>query len=108
MPPTDIASALVTAIFLSVVANRLVEGLIVPLFDHFGWDKFALLYVSWIVAGLIVLASGVNLFGAYLPSPVLGQVLTALVAGGGANFIADLFNNAPRPSSTPTPTPPAA
>lgn len=83
---------LTIAFFLAVVANRLVEALIVPLYEHFKWGKFSLLYVAWLVAGVLVFLSGVNLFAAYLPSALAGQVLTAVVAGGGANFIADLFN----------------
>jgi hypothetical protein len=88
----DTLAPITIALFLSVVANRLVEALIVPLYDRFKWDKFSLMYVAWLVAGMLVLISGVNLFGAYIPSPLAGQVLTAVVAGGGANFIADLLS----------------
>jgi hypothetical protein len=87
-------AALTVAVFLAVVANRLTEALIVPLFDKMAWDKFWLLYISWIIAGVVVAVSGVNLFGDYIPnSPLAGKVLTAIVAGGGGNFIADLFNS---------------
>lgn len=84
--------ALVIALFLATVANRLVEGLVTPLFVRQGWDKFFLLYVSWAVGAALVLASGVNLFVAYIPSPAVGLILTALVAGGGANLLHDLFD----------------
>jgi uncharacterized membrane protein HdeD (DUF308 family) len=97
MPAEPIAS-LTIALFLATVANRLTEALIVPIFDKQKWDKFWLMYISWIVAGALVALAGVNLFGAYVPNPVVGQILTALVAGGGANFIADLFN---RPATGP-------
>jgi len=83
---------LVIALFLATVSNRLVEALIVPLYEHFKWDKFTLLYVAWVVGGLVVFASGVNLFTTYLPDSTLGQVFTAVVAGGGANLIADVFH----------------
>lgn len=92
MPTVEPIAALTVALFLATVANRLTEALIVPIFDKLKWDKFWLMYVSWIVAGVVVALSGVNLFGAYIPNSVVGQILTALVAGGGANFIADLFN----------------
>ncbi len=87
---------LVIAIFLATVANRLIDALVVPLYERFGWDKFSLRYVSWVVGGALVFVSGVNLFVAYLPDVLTGQILTAIVAGGGANFIADLFNSAPK------------
>jgi len=82
---------LAIAAFLSVVSNRLVEALIVPVFDKLQLDKFWLLYIAWIVAGAIVALSGVNVFGAYIPDETAGRVLTIIVAGGGSNLIADLF-----------------
>ncbi len=90
---------LTVALFLAVVANRLVEALIVPIYDRQKWDRFTLLYVAWIVGVVLVFASGANLFSAYLPDPLLGQLLTAIVAGGGANFIADLFGSQKKASS---------
>ena len=83
---------LLIAAFLAIVAKRLVDGLITPLFDRYDWDKFALKYIAWAVAGALVWASGVNLFEAYLPGVLLGQIMTAIVGGGGANFLHDLFN----------------
>lgn len=83
---------LAIAAFLSVVANRLVEALIVPLFGKLKIDTFWLLYVAWVVAGAIVALSGVNVFGAYIPDETAGRVLTIIVAGGGSNLIADLFS----------------
>jgi hypothetical protein len=85
------AELLVAALFMATVANRLVEGLITPIFTKFAWDKFWLTYIAWAVGGVLVWLSGINLFEAYLPSPLAGQILSALVAGGGANLIHDLF-----------------
>jgi hypothetical protein len=82
---------LLIAAFLAIVANRLVDGLITPIFDRFNFDKFWLKYIAWAIAGGIVWLSAVNLFEGYLPDPLLGQVLTALVGGGGANLLYDLF-----------------
>ena len=74
----------------AILANRLVAGLITPLFDHYGWDKFPLLYISWVLAGALVFMSGANLFAAFIPNVLFGQVLTAIVAGGGGNLLHDL------------------
>ena len=41
---------------MMVLANRLVEMLVTPLFDKYNWDKFWLMYPAWIL-------SGVQLFG---------------------------------------------
>lgn len=75
-----------------VLSNRLVEMLVTPLFDKFEWDKFALMYIAWAIAGVLVALSGVNLFAEVIPSPIIGQVLTAIVAGGGSNLLHDLVD----------------
>ena len=44
------------------------------------------------VGGLLVWLSGVNLFAAIIPQALVGKVLTAIVAGGGASMLHDLFD----------------
>lgn len=88
----DITGGLAAAIFLAVVANKLIDGLIKPAWERAGLDNFYLLYVSWLVGGLLVWLSGVNLFAAIIPQALVGQVLTAIVAGGGASMLHDLFD----------------
>jgi hypothetical protein len=97
----QVLSALTIALFLATVANRLTEALVVPVFDRMKWDHFWLLYISWVVAAIVVAFSGVNLFADYVPNPLIGQILTAIVAGGGANFIADLFSNSKPAAAKP-------
>ena len=48
-----------------------------------------------IVAAVLVFVGQVNLFEAYIDSVLVGQILTALVAGGGANLIHDIFDKPP-------------
>ena len=83
--------ALVIAGFLAVVTNRLVDGFVKPIFDKYNLDHFWLMYIAWAVGGALVYLSGVNLFVEYLPTAMVGQVLTAVVAGGGANILNDVF-----------------
>ena len=85
----DIAT-LGIVIGMMVLANRLVAALITPIFDKYGWDKFWLMFVSWALSGVFVWLTGVNLFAAYIPNALVGKVLTAVVAGGGANLLHDL------------------
>jgi len=80
------------AAFLATVTNRLVEGLVKPFFDKFKWDTFWLMYISWVIGAALVFATGINLFAGVFVYPVIGQILTALVAGGGANLLNDLFD----------------
>ena len=75
---------------MMVLANRLVAALVTPLFDKYGWDKFWLMYPAWILAGVLVWLTGVNLFVAYIPNELIGKILTAIVAGGGSNLLHDL------------------
>lgn len=75
---------------MMVLANRLVAALVTPLFEKLNLDKFWLMYASWIVSGVFVWLSGVNLFSSLIASPLVGQILTAIVAGGGGNLLHDL------------------
>jgi hypothetical protein len=85
--------------FLIIASNRIVEGLCKPLFQRFKWDDFWLMYVSWGVGGLLTALGEINLFvtvlpeviWGVLPGRIVGIVLSALVAGGGANLINDLL-----------------
>lgn len=93
MLPSEVLGALTTALFLVVVVNKLVDGLALPLFNKFGWDKFWLMYVAWFFGAIVVYVAGINLFVTYIPNiPVIGRILTALVAGGGANLLHDIFD----------------
>jgi hypothetical protein len=73
-----------------VLANRLVAAIITPLFEKYEIDKFWLMYVSWVLSGVLVFLANVNLFEAIIPNLIIGKVLTAIVAGGGANLLHDL------------------
>ena len=75
---------------MMVLANRLVAALVTPLWDKYGWDKCWLMYPAWILAGVLVWLTGVNLFAAYIPNVLIGKILTAIVAGGGSNLLHDL------------------
>lgn len=89
-----------TAVLLSVLGNRLVAGLITPLFERKKWDKFWLMYIAWGVCGVVAALGEVNLLADVLPERiwgvlsgrVVGIVLTALISGGGANLIHDVFD----------------
>ena len=87
-----LAEVLAVVIALGILANRLVEGLITPIFDKFELDHFPLMYIAWGVSGLLVWLSGANLFTELIPNVLVGQILTALLSGGGANMFHDLFD----------------
>ena len=78
---------------MMVLANRLVAALVTPIFEKYGWDKFWLMYPSWILSGVFVWFTGLNLFAPFIPNALIGQILTAVVAGGGANMLHDLTDS---------------
>ena len=84
--------------YLVVISNRLVAGLITPIFDRYEWDKWLLQYIAWAFGAGLVALTGANLFEGQFLYPVVGQVLTALAAGGGANILHD-FLDRPAPFS---------
>jgi hypothetical protein len=81
---------LAVVIGFMVLANRLIAALITPIFDKYELEKFWLMYAAWIMAGILVWLAGINLFEAYMPDPLVGKILTAIVAGGGSNLLHDL------------------
>jgi hypothetical protein len=83
-------TALGIVIGMMVLANRLVAALITPIFDKYELDHFWLMFVAWIISGMFVWLTGVNLFAPYIPDAIIGQILTAVVAGGGGNLLHDL------------------
>ena len=87
-----VIEAVAIAAFMATVANRLVAGLVTPIWEKFNLDKFWLMYVAWAVGGGLVWITHVNIFADFVPDPLTGQILTALVSGGGANIIHDLFD----------------
>jgi hypothetical protein len=84
------------ALFLAIVNNRIIEAVAAPLKKKYpDLDTWWLIYVAWAVGGVLAWLSGVNLFADYLQAPLAGRILTAIVVGGGANLIADLFGDRP-------------
>jgi hypothetical protein len=53
-------------------------------------DKFWLMYVAWVMAGVLVFLADVNQFAQFIPNLLIGKILTAIVAGGGGNLLHDL------------------
>jgi hypothetical protein len=80
--------------FLVVLVERVVAAFITPVFDKFKWDKFILIYIAWLLGALLVFGANINLLEKLIPTlpPIVGQILSAIVAGGGANLLHDVFD----------------
>lgn len=85
---------LTAALFLSVVANRIVDALVEPIRKRYpDIDLWWLIYVTWVFGGALSWLAGANLFADLLPdTPMVGMVLSAILVGGGANLIHDVFD----------------
>lgn len=87
--------------FMVMVAERLVEALKPVIMPGLAWleqwarvpPAWALMVCSWLIASVVVWLTGANLFVGYVPNPLAGQVLTAVVAGGGSNLLNDIWSN---------------
>ena len=78
-----------------MLINRIVAGFFTPIFDKFKIGKTSLMYLAWIAAAYITFSTGLNLFESIITVPIVGQVLTAIAVGGGANILYDVTNNEP-------------
>lgn len=81
---------LTQVIYLMVLANRFTAMIFKPIFEKYQLDNFWLAYIAWVLSGILVALTGLNLFAEYIPSVLAGQIITAVVAGGGANLLHDL------------------
>jgi uncharacterized membrane protein len=83
------AEVIPVVLAFSVLAWGMVNALVVPLFEKKGWDRFYIMYIAWVVSGVLVGLTGANVFSTTFLVPAAGQVLTALIAGILSNLIAD-------------------
>jgi len=77
-----------TALFISVLVNRLVEGIVQPFRQKYpDYDFWWLIYAAWVLAGVICFSADINLLKDIISNEILGKVVTAVIVGGGANLI---------------------
>lgn len=84
---------LIKALFLSLLVNRIVEGIAQPIRKQ--WPKLSLwwlIYVAWLVGGVLAFLANINLVPELFPDPLVGRVVSAVIIGGGANLIKSIFN----------------
>lgn len=85
---------LAIALFLSLVVNRIIEYAVKPVKQRYpDLDMWWLVYVAWVAGAALAWVAQINLFADYLPNPLAGLILTAIVVGGGANLLHDIFQS---------------
>lgn len=83
-------SVLAVLLGIATLSNAIIEALVTPIFDKYNMDKFFLMYIAWAVAGVLTFLGGINLFEAVFASPIVGLILTAVIAGRASNILHDL------------------
>jgi hypothetical protein len=87
MEPFGVAS------FLAVVNKAIVDYVAAPVRQKYQQaDLWWLVYVALVSGGVIGWLSGVNVFGEYIPDPLVGRFLTSVLVGGGSSLIHDIFD----------------
>lgn len=87
------------AAFLAVINTKIVEWFVAPIFDWRGWDRTWLRYISGLTGLLLGLAARLDLLAeaGIVLDYRLGVLLTALLIGGGAGLIYDIFTDQGEP-----------
>ena len=75
---------------ISTLANAIVAAIVSPFFEKYNLDNFWIMYISWVVAGVLVFLANVNLFAGVFENQVVGLVVTAIIAGRASNILHDL------------------
>lgn len=75
---------------ISTLANAIVAAIVKPIFDKYSLDSFWIMYISWVVAGVLVFLANVNIFAGVFESPLVGLIVTSVVAGRASNILHDL------------------
>lgn len=84
---------LVRALFLSLLVNRIIEGVARPVRKQWpSVNLWWLIYVAWLVGGLLAFLADINLVPELFPDPLVGRVVSAVIIGGGANLIKSIFS----------------
>jgi hypothetical protein len=98
-------TTLLSAFFLALVTERVMAALLAPIRKRWpDLDLWWALYPTWLVGGVLAYFANINLFTDLVPgfNPEFGRILTAVVAGGGANLLHDIFDRPPTTSITTT------
>ena len=91
--------ALGSGIFLAILVKALLDFLAAPLRAR--WPEIDLWwfdYLALVAGAAVAWLAPLNLLTGYVTSELLARVLSALLIGGGAKLINDVFANVPPPT----------
>lgn len=86
-------SAFAVGTFLAIANKEIVDAVFAPIRKRFpDLDLWWVVYVALATGAAIAWFAEVNFFGEFVPNEILGRVLSAVVVGGGASLIHDIFD----------------
>lgn len=91
-----------------IFGERLIESLTPLANPLIGWlskvtklqHDYLMMWFSWLIIGVFVYMTGINLFISYFTSALFGRVVTCLVGAGGSNLLHDIWSQKINTSST--------
>lgn len=94
-------NTLITAFLLALITERITAALLAPV--KVRWpdlDLWWVIYPAWVIGGIIAYLASINLLAELVPTfdPQVGRILTAVIVGGGANLLHDIFDRPPTAS----------
>ncbi len=90
--------ALGSGLFLAILVKAVLDFLATPIRTR--WPEVDLWwfdYLALVAGAAVAWFAPLNLLAGYVSNETLGRVLTALLIGGGAKLINDVFANVPVP-----------
>ena len=90
---TAVITTFVVGLFLASANKAIIDAVFAPIRQRFpDLDLWWVVYVSLATGAVIARFAEVNFFGDFVPNEILGRVLSAIVVGGGASLIHDIFD----------------
>ena len=84
---------LAIALLLAIANQKIIDYLFAPVRQKFpDLDMWWVLYVALASGFALGWFSEVNLFAQYIPAVTAGRVISAVLVGGGASLIHDIFD----------------
>lgn len=86
-------SVFATGLFLAIANQKIIDYLAAPIRQRYPeLELWWLVYVALGTGAVVAWFAQVNLFGSYVPDPLVGRVLSCIVIGGGASLLHDIFD----------------
>lgn len=94
-----LATPVAIVAFMIFVGERLIQALEPLVKPGLAWlqaktktpDGWFMMLFSWLMVGLVVLATELNIFAPFIPKPWVGRLLTVVFCGGGSNLLHDVW-----------------